>query len=107
MIDAAENMGVRAVSEVFIDRAYRGDGSLLPRSVAGAVLTDVDAVTERAVRMVVDGTVHAVDGSTLDLRAESLCTHGDGVHAVEMVRAVRRRLEEHGIAVAPFAGRGS
>lgn len=103
MIDAAEKLGVRAVSEVFVDRAYRSDGSLVPRSETGAVLTDVRTVAERALQMVVTGTVQAVDGSTLDVRAESLCTHGDGAHAVEMVSAVRRRLEECGILVAPFA----
>ena len=103
MIAAAEKLGVRAVSEVFVDRAYRRDGSLVPRSEAGAVLTDVRAVTERALQMVVTGTVQAVDGSVLKVRTESLCTHGDGPLAVEMVSAVRRRLEEHGIFVAPFA----
>jgi UPF0271 protein len=102
MIDAANELGVRAVNEVFVDRAYRGDGSLVPRSENGAVLTDVDAVAERALRMVATGTVEATDGSVLNVRAESLCTHGDGVHAAEMVRAVRRRLEERGIVVAPF-----
>jgi UPF0271 protein len=102
MIDAAEKLGVRAVSEVFVDRAYRGDGSLVPRSEAGAVLTDVSAVAERALQMVVTGTVQAVDGSVLSVRADSLCTHGDGLHAVDMVSAVRRRLEESGLVVAPF-----
>ena len=102
MINAAEKLGVRAVNEVFVDRAYRRDGSLLPRSETGAVLTDVDAVAERALRMVTTGSVEAVDGSVLQVRAESLCTHGDGVHAAEMVRAVRRRLEERGVVVAPF-----
>ncbi|HET7620492.1 MAG TPA: 5-oxoprolinase subunit PxpA [Gemmatimonadaceae bacterium] len=102
MITTAEELGVRAVSEVFVDRAYRGDGSLVPRSEAGAVLADVDAVAERALRMVETGTVVAADGSVLHLRAESLCTHGDGERAAEMVRAVRRRLEERGIVVAPF-----
>lgn len=102
MIAAAEKQGIRAVSEVFVDRAYRGDGSLVPRSEAGAVLDGVDAVAERALRMVETGTVEAEDGSVLHVRAESLCTHGDGEHAAEMVRAVRRRLEERGIVVAPF-----
>jgi UPF0271 protein len=102
MIAAAEKQGIRAVSEVFVDRAYRGDGSLVPRSEAGAVLDGVDAVAERALRMVETGTVEAADGSVLRLRAESLCTHGDGEHAAEMVRTVRRRLEERGIVVAPF-----
>jgi UPF0271 protein len=103
VIDAAEKLGVRAVSEVFLDRAYRGDGSLVPRSEAGAVLTDVHAVAERALQMVLTGPVQAVDGSVLGVRPQSLCTHGDGAHAVEMVSAVRRCLEESGIVVAPFA----
>jgi UPF0271 protein len=103
LIDAAERAGIRGVSEAFVDRAYRSDGTLVPRTESNSVLTDVDAVAERALRMVETGTVHAVDGSVLNLRAESLCTHGDGPHALEIVRAVRRRLESAGVVVAAFS----
>lgn len=102
MIGAAERAGIRGVSEAFVDRAYRGDGTLVPRSEKGAVLTDVETVAERALRMVQSQSVPAADGSVVSIRVESLCTHGDGPHAVEMVSAVRRRLEEAGVIVTAF-----
>lgn len=103
LIRAAERVGIRAVSEAFVDRAYRADGTLVPRSEPGAVLHDADEVAERAVRIVQMGTVQAIDGKMIDINAESLCTHGDGPHALAIVRAVRERLERAGIQVAPFA----
>lgn len=103
MIAAAERVGIRAVSEAFVDRAYRADGTLVPRGESGAVLSDTENVAERALRIVLEGTVRAIDGSIIDLKAESLCTHGDGPHAVAIVSAVRRRLEAAGVTVVAFA----
>ena len=103
MIGAAERAGIRGVSEAFVDRAYRGDGTLVPRSESGAVLTDAETVAERALRMVQSQSVPAADGSVVSIRVESLCTHGDGPRAVEIVSAVRRRLEEAGVIVTAFA----
>jgi 5-oxoprolinase (ATP-hydrolysing) subunit A len=102
MLVAAESVGIRGVSEAFVDRAYSGDGTLLPRSETGAVLTDVAVVAERALAIVETGTVQAIDGRVIDLRVESLCTHGDGPGALAMVRAVRARLERAGVMIAPF-----
>jgi UPF0271 protein len=103
MIVAAQRAGIRAVSEVFVDRAYRADGTLVPRSENGAVLTDADDVATRALRMVTRGTVRAIDGAEIQVRAESMCTHGDGPNAAALVRAVRAALERAGVRVAPFA----
>lgn len=103
MIAAAERIGVRGVTEAFVDRAYRSDGTLVPRAERNSVLTDVQQIADRALGMVETGTVVAIDGTVIDLRAESLCTHGDGPHAVAIVRAVRARLEGAGVTVAPFA----
>lgn len=103
LMRAADRAGIRGVSEAFVDRAYRADGTLLPRTEPNAVLADVRSVAERALRMVQTGTVRSVDGTVLDIRAESLCTHGDGPHALAIVRAVRERLERGGIRVAAFA----
>ncbi len=103
LIHAAERAGIRAVSEAFVDRAYRADGTLVPRSEPGAVLHEVAEVADRALRIVQTGTVQAIDGTVIDVRAESLCTHGDGPQAVAIVRAVRERLERAGIQVMPFA----
>jgi 5-oxoprolinase (ATP-hydrolysing) subunit A len=105
MMRAAERFGIRGVSEAFVDRAYRNDGRLVPRSQSGSVLTDVGAIAERALRMVETGTVVAMDATIVAVRAESLCTHGDGPQAVAIARAVRARLERAGVVVAPFVRR--
>lgn len=104
MISAAERAGLRGVSEAFVDRAYRADGTLLPRNEPGAALTDAAAIADRALKMVQDGTVAASDGTIITVRAESLCTHGDGPDATAIVRAVRARLESAGVVVASFMG---
>lgn len=103
MITAAQHAGLRAVSEAFVDRAYRGDGTLVPRTEDGAVLTDIGEVAERALRMVQFGIVRAIDGVDITVRADSFCTHGDGPNAVAIVRAVRTRLEQAGVRIEPFA----
>jgi 5-oxoprolinase (ATP-hydrolysing) subunit A len=100
----ADEADLRVVPEAFVDRAYTPEGTLVPRGTPGAVLgdTDADVLAERAVRMVTDGTVTAIDGSAVDLCAESLCVHGDSPGAVEMAAAVRRALEDAGVEVRAF-----
>jgi UPF0271 protein len=102
LVRAAEQAGIRAVREAFIDRGYRPDGSLVPRGEPGALLDDVDAAAERAVRMAKERTVAAVDGTDIRVEADSLCVHGDGRDAVRVLTAVRAALAAAGISVAPF-----
>ncbi len=94
---------VEVVPEAFADRAYRADGSLVPRSANGAVVHDVEAVRERAVRMALDGTVVAIDATVVTVRPTSLCVHGDTPGAVELARSVRVALQHAGVTLAPFA----
>lgn len=101
LLRAGLDGGLRVAAEAFPDRAYERDGTLRSRSLPGAVLTDSATIAERAVRMVGDGAVMAVDGSAVSLRADTLCLHGDTPGAVEHVRAVRAALEAAGIAVRP------
>jgi UPF0271 protein len=103
LIAAARAAGLRTASEAFADRAYAPDGSLVPRSEPGAVVHDVEAVVARAVRMVREEQVATSAGTTISVRADSLCIHGDTPGAIALVRALRTRLADHGIAVAPFA----
>ena len=102
LIGAARAAGLGAAAEAFPDRAYERDGSLRSRRLPGAVLIDSAAVAERAVSMARDGTVLAVDGSLLELVADTLCLHGDTPGAAEHAAAVRAALEAAGIGVAPF-----
>ncbi|HEY0823897.1 MAG TPA: 5-oxoprolinase subunit PxpA [Ramlibacter sp.] len=99
----ARDMGLRTCAEIFADRAYQPDGRLVSRKLPGAVLHDVRQVADRVLRMVEAGAVEAVDGSTLPMEIGSICVHGDSPGAIEMAAAVRRRLEQAGIAVRPFA----
>jgi UPF0271 protein len=99
----AERAGLRAVPEGFADRGYTPEGWLVPRSEAGALVTDPDSVVRRAVRMAEAGEVVAVDGSTRSMPVESRCVHGDTPGAVELARRVRGALAAAGIDVRPFA----
>lgn len=100
---ACERVGVRFVREAFADRAYLADGTLASRDLPGAVLTDPSEVADRAERIVTEGKLVALDGSTLSLEVDSLCVHGDTTGAVELARAVRRALTAAGVTISPFA----
>ena len=100
---AARTAGLPFVHEAFLDRGYRPDGSLVPRGEPGALLHEPDEVAARAVRLVREGVVDAVDGTPVPVEAASLCLHGDSPDAVAMARAVRAALDADGITVrAPW-----
>lgn len=103
MIRAAARFGLPVAREAFLDRAYTPQGTLLSRNTPGAVFTDPDAVVKRALDLVNDNVIYAVDGTPLRIVADSLCLHGDGTHSIEFAAAVRRGLEAHGIDVAAFS----
>lgn len=96
-------VGASGVPESFVDRAYADDGTLVPRSVAGAVLTDVAEICDRAVQLAVEGTVTSVTGALVSVPARSLCLHGDTPGAAATAVRVRAALEAAGVTVAPFA----
>jgi UPF0271 protein len=98
----AAEAGLPVVAEGFADRGYLPDGRLVPRSSPDALVSDVDSVVARAVRMAVDGTVVAVDGSVVDCRVASLCLHGDTPGAVSLAQAVRAGLAAAGVELSPF-----
>jgi UPF0271 protein len=102
LIEAAREAGLRAAREGFADRAYEADGSLRSRKLEGAVIHDPEAAAERAVRIACDGIVTAYTGEEVSLRVDTICVHGDTPGAVEIVRAIRRRLAEAGVEVAPI-----
>jgi UPF0271 protein len=100
LLRAGEAAGLPVAAEVFADRAYDPDGSLTSRSKPGSVIHDARQVVERAVRMVREQNVVAVDGSTIALRADTICLHGDTPGAADLARAVRTGLEAAGITIA-------
>ncbi|NUR91996.1 MAG: LamB/YcsF family protein [Nonomuraea sp.] len=100
-VAAAE--GVPTVSEAFADRAYTAEGALVSRREAGAVIHDPAAVSARARQMALEGSVTAVDGSSVPVSARSLCVHGDTPDAVGLARAVRNDLLAAGVVLQAFA----
>ena len=101
MIDAARRAGPEPVEEVFADRGYMPDGSLVPRSQAGALIEDEEASLAQTLSLVRDHQVRAIDGSIVPVNAQSVCLHGDGAHALEFARRIRERLTVEGIAIKP------
>jgi len=100
--DEAERLGLRVAREAFADRAVQADGSLVPRSRPGAVIHDRQKVVERALRLVTEGTVAAITGEVVQVRAETLCLHGDTPDAVGLASALRGALEQAGIELRPM-----
>ncbi|QDG65257.1 LamB/YcsF family protein [Pseudarthrobacter sp. NIBRBAC000502772] len=98
----AEKAGLRAVTEAFADRAYNPDGTLVSRSLPGAVLEDPEQVAEHVLRMATESSVRTIDGSTLKIRAESICVHGDSPGAVAMATAVKSALGDAGVSIGSF-----
>lgn len=96
---AAEDMGLRTALEVFADRAYEEDGSLVNRRKAGAMITDEDQAVARVVRMVKEKKVTAVTGKDIPIQADSVCVHGDGAKALAFVEKIRRALTEEGVEI--------
>ena len=101
-VEIAEDMGVRVAREIFADRALNQDGTLVSRSVPGSVIHDTDEVVERSLRMVTEGKATSLTGETIDVRADSLCLHGDTPGAVEMAMALRQALESEGVDIVPL-----
>jgi UPF0271 protein len=99
MLKAGIALGLRTVTEVFADRAYEPDGSLMSRRKAGAVIHDPGTVVARAVRMVKDRSVVASDGSVVPLEADTICVHGDTPGADDLAAKIRTGLEQAGIVV--------
>lgn len=97
LLRAAERAGLRAVAEVFADRGYQADGSLVPRQQPGALIEDVNDAVARTLRMVREGVVQAVSGETVPLQAETICLHGDGSQALAFARALHAALREAGV----------
>ena len=97
---AATELGLTTASEVFADRNYLPNGSLVPRSDYRAFVHDPIEAAERIIRMLSEGKVQAVDGTEVEISAQTICVHGDNPQAVEFVRKLRERLESEEIMIA-------
>lgn len=102
IVAAGRAAGLRVASEVFADRAYAADGSLRSRCDRDAVINDSGSVVARAVRMVKERSVVAVDGTIVPLDADTICVHGDTPGAGRLAAGIRAGLEAAGIVVTAF-----
>lgn len=99
----AEELGLKVAFEAFIDRGYMSDGRLAPRGTLGALITDTDKILERVVSIVDKGVVMSVDGKPVEVRAHTLCIHGDSPGAIDIAKVVNRKLREVGIELKPLS----
>lgn len=102
LIRAANEKGVRAANEVFADRTYTDDGSLTSRSEKYALITEVNQALEQVLMMVNEKKVKTITNKIISIQADTLCIHGDGEHAVEFAKAIRKNLTENKIAIRQY-----
>jgi UPF0271 protein len=100
LVAVARSRGLTVAEEAFIDRGYAADGSLVPRGQPAAMIANPSQAAGRAVRMVCDGVVEAIDGTLLPIAADTLCIHGDGPEAVAMLAAARAAVQAVGVRIA-------
>lgn len=99
LIEAGKRAGMRTAAEGFADRAYRPDGSLLPRREQGAVIVESAEVISRVIRMARDRIVSAVDGTAVPVAVETICVHGDTPGAADLAARIRAALTREGVEV--------
>ena len=98
-LKAAKDLGLKYASEVFADRAYEEDGSLVARSKEGAMIHDENEAIERVVKMIKEQKVTSITGKEIPIKADSICIHGDGEKALLFVKKIREKLESENILI--------
>ncbi|WP_171136788.1 MULTISPECIES: LamB/YcsF family protein [unclassified Ruegeria] len=100
--EAVRELGCKWVGEIFADRAYNDDGTLVDRSLPGAVIHDPDLAGPRILNMVKEGAIITESGKRLETSIDTICLHGDGPTAVQIARSVRENLIDGGVEVTKF-----
>ena len=104
MIKAGEALGLQVANEVFADRAYNDDGTLVARSLPGAVIHDKDLAIKRVIRMVKEGKVESINGKDVEIKVHSICIHGDNPEALVFSKNIREALINEGIEISSLRG---
>lgn len=97
----AKNTHLTFMREVFADRTYQHDGTLRPRNFSDALITDEEQSVQQVLQIINEGTVRTVDNKIIPMRAETICIHGDGAHAVEFARRIHEELLRNGVLISP------
>ena len=96
---AAKEKGLKSANEVFADRAYNSDGTLVARSLPGSMIHGADIAISRVIRMVKEGKVTAISGEDIDIKVDSICVHGDNPEAVQFVKTINEELSRAGVEI--------
>jgi UPF0271 protein len=99
LIDEAKKINLKTASEVFADRTYQSDGSLTARTEPNALITNAEQAAAQVLQMISQGSVTGTNGETIFIRAETVCIHGDGAHALEFARTIKRKLTAEKILI--------
>ncbi|MCM3765932.1 LamB/YcsF family protein [Neobacillus niacini] len=99
LVKEGKNAGLLVAEEVFADRTYQPDGSLTSRQEKNAMIHDPDIAARRIIRMIKEGKVSAVNGSDIEIHADTICVHGDEPQALEFVRNLRAALKNNDISI--------
>ncbi|RFB17199.1 5-oxoprolinase subunit PxpA [Bacillus sp. HNG] len=99
LIEAGEKYGLNAVSEVFADRTYQPGGTLTPRTEPNAIIHDSNQAIKQVLQMVKEQTVQTIHGEVIPIKADSICVHGDNIHAIQFVQKLRQALTNEGITI--------
>ncbi|MDR3341592.1 MAG: LamB/YcsF family protein [Treponema sp.] len=102
LIKKAERLGLQVAQEVFADRTYQQDGTLTPRKQPGAMITEDEVAIAQVLGMVKDGTVKTMQGEVIHIKADTICVHGDGEHALLFSRRIKEQLIAEGVIVSAF-----
>jgi UPF0271 protein len=104
LVKTGRASGLRVAEEVFADRTYRADGSLTPRSQPDAVIHDENMAVSQALRIIHEGKVRATDGTDVSVKADTICLHGDGPHAVALAKRLNEELRKAGLEIKALGG---
>lgn len=99
LIHAGKKAGLKVANEVFADRAYNPDGTLVSRKQEGAVIHDTDLAIARVLRMVKKGKIESITGEDINIQADSICVHGDNPKAVAFVETIQNTLNNENVEV--------
>lgn len=102
IISVAAAAGIRTCAEVFADRSYQENGSLTPRNMPGAMITDVHEAVEQAVEMVLHGRVRTLQGNWITMKADTICIHGDTPGAAAYAEKIREGLQQAGVGIRSY-----
>lgn len=101
LISEAEKLGLRSASEVFADRTYGADGSLTPRTESNSLIRNPDDAAQQVLQMIKKQTLTAIDGTTVPIKADTICIHGDEEKALEFARIISQKLSESSVEILP------